>query len=104
MVVMSNEKEFTQAQVDYLSSLHFINNIDSHLKTVSSIKIVDTENSLPTRVIMCLEIFYDNNKVDTLSFDLHNYAYDDIVEIAKNIRSNEFILQEIDNFLAGDIE
>jgi hypothetical protein len=41
--------------------------------------------------------------VDTLSFDLHNYEYDEIIHLIKNIRGNEFLLQEVDNLLGGDI-
>ena len=100
MVVMSNEKHYSQEQIDQLSSQHFINRIDDHLRTVSSIKIVETKDNT-TRVILFLEIFYNNDKVDTLSFDLHDHNYEDIIEVARNISTNEFILQEIDNFLSG---
>ena len=55
-------------------------------------------------MILALEMYYDDNKFDTLTFDLHNYSYDEIIDVARDIRSNEFILQEVDNFLAGDIE
>ena len=100
MVVMSNEKPYSKEQIDQLSSQHFINRIDDHLRTVSSIKIVDTADNT-TRVILFLEIFYDNHKIDTMSFDLHDHNYEDIVDVARNISTNEFILQEIDNFLSG---
>jgi hypothetical protein len=53
--------------------------------------------------MLLLEIYYNNNKVDTLSFDLHDYKYEEIIHLAKNIRDNDFLLQEVDNFLAGDI-
>ena len=98
-----NQVVFTQEQIEYLLSLHIINRIDSHLKIVSSIDIIDSNDNTPHRVILLLEIYYNSNKVDTLSFDLHNYEYNEIVHLIKNIRENEFLLQEVDNFLGGDI-
>lgn len=98
---MSNENVFSKEQLEHLSSLHFINKIDTHLRSVSSVRIVPGSDNSIERVILFLEIFYDNDKVDTLSFDLHNHAYEDIIQVVQNISSNEFILQEIDNFLSG---
>ena len=99
----SNQPGFTREQIDYLSSMHFINRIDDHLRIVSSIDMSSVAEHIPPRILLLLEIFYNNNRVDTLSFDLNNYEYDDIVHLAKNIRDNEFILQEVDIFLAGDV-
>ena len=104
MVVMSDEKAFSQEQIEYLSSLSFINRIDDHLRIVSAVKIVPIAEDYPPRVVLVLEIYYDDKKIDNLSFDLHGYDFEDIVELARNIRASEFILQEVDNLLAGDIE
>ena len=101
--VSFNQTMFTQEQIDYLTSSHFINRIDDHLKIVSSINIINPAEHTPPRVLLLLEIYYNNNKVDTLSFDLHDYEYEEIIQLAKNIRDNEFLLQEVDNFLGGDI-
>ena len=98
-----NQTTFSQEQIDYLSSFHFINRIDDHLKIVSSIEIINISPHTPPRVLLQLEIYYNNNKVDTLNFDLHDYQYEEIIHLAKNIRDNEFLLQEVDNFLGGDI-
>jgi hypothetical protein len=98
-----NQIVFSQKQIDTLSSSHFINRIDDHLKIVSSIDVVSIAEHAPPRILLLLEIYYNNNRVDTLSFDLNNYEYDDIIHLAKNIRDNEFLLQEVDNFLGGDI-
>lgn len=98
-----NQALFTKEQIDYLSSLHLINKIDDHLKIVSSIEIINKEEDMPPRVILLLEIYYNNNKAGNLSFDLHNYEYEEIISLVKNIRDNEFLLQEVDNFLGGDI-
>ena len=98
-----NQTVFTQEQIDYLSSSHFINRIDDYLRIVSSIDIINLAELAPPRVMLQLEIYYNNNKIDTLSFDLHDYEYEEIIHLAKNIRENEFLLQEVDNILGGDI-
>ena len=99
-----NTLQLSKDQIEYLTSLHFINRIDGHLKCVSNIKVTSATSARSARVILALEMYYDDNKFDTLTFDLHNYSYDEIIDVARDIRSNEFILQEVDNFLAGDIE
>jgi hypothetical protein len=104
MLIKSNDIVFSKEQIEYLSSLHFINRIDDHLKSVNNVNIVEISDTIPVRVILSLDIYYDDNKIDILTFDLHNYNYDDIIEIAKDIRSSEFIMQEVDNFLSGSIE
>lgn len=100
MSLPTNNYTLTQAQINHLGSLHTINIIDNYLKVVSSINIT---SELSQRVRMELEIYYHNDKVSVLSFDLHNYTYTDIIKITNNIHNNEFILQEIDNFLSGDM-
>ena len=104
MLSTASEITFSQEQIDQLSSLHFINQIDDHLRVVSNVNVVAVAEHRPRRVMLALDIFYDNHNVDTLGFNLHNYAFAEIIQIAKDIRSNEFILQAIDNLLAGDIE
>jgi hypothetical protein len=103
VTVGSNQILYSQVQIDYLSSQYFINKIDHHLRIISSVKIVSHDVNTSPRVILKLEIFYDNHQSGNLSFDLHNYEYEDILAIAKNIRANEFILHEVDNFLSGDV-
>jgi len=103
MVIKSNEVVFSKDQIEYLSSLHFINRIDDHLKSVNNVNVVEMSGTMPARIILSLEIYYNDSKVDILTFDLHNYNYEDIIEIAKDIRSSEFIMQEVDNFLSGSV-
>lgn len=95
---------FSQDQIDHLSSLRFFNVIDDRLRIVSAVRIVVDDNNVVLRVLLILEMYYDGDRVSGLSFNLHNYNYDEIVNEAKNIRSNNYIMREVDNFLAGDIE
>lgn len=94
---------FTQKQINHLSSLHFINPVDQHLRIISSIKIINDKTNTSPRIVLALEIYYDNHHTGDLSFNLHNYEYEDIIAIAQNIRDNEYILHEVDNFLSGDV-
>jgi hypothetical protein len=100
----SHSAMFNQDQIDYLSSLHFINRIDEHLKIVSRVQILNAEHPDMMRVMLALEIYYHSHLVDDLSFDLHNYEYEEIIDIARNISSNEFIMYEVDMLLAGEVE
>lgn len=95
---------FSQDQIDNLSSMNYINRVDDHLKIVSGIQVIHSKDPAMMRVILALEIFYDSDKIDNLSFDLHNYDYEEIVEIARDIGSNEFIMHEVDMLLAGEGE
>ena len=101
--IRPNQAALTQEQIDHLTSSHFINRIDDHLKIVSSIEVASTADDPLLRVTLQLEIYYNNLRFDSLSFNLHDYKYEEILHLAKNIRDNEFILQEVDIFLAGDV-
>lgn len=99
-----NQEQLSAEQIEYLTALHFINPIDEHMRIVSNINILPGTAAFPPRVLLVLEILYNDQYIDSLSFNLRNYSFDEIVDIARNIRSNEYILHEVDNFLAGDIE
>lgn len=101
---MSVSTPLSEEQIRYLEGMRFINNIDSHLRIVTHVKLIPAAVPLPERVVLLLDVLYNNEKVDTLSFNLHNYSYDEIVHEARNIKDNDYILQQVDNFLAGDIE
>lgn len=101
--IESDQIHYSQAQIDYLSSQHFINKIDHHLRIISSIRIVNNTVNTEPNVILKIDIYYDNHQSGSLSFNLHNYEYEEILTIAKNIHSNEYILHEIDNLLSGDV-
>jgi hypothetical protein len=99
-----NNLIFNEDQIQHLSSLRFINRIDEHLNIVSGVKISTTTDNIPPRVLLLLDIYYDDKQLEKISFNLHNFDYEDIVYVARNIRSNEYILQAVDNLLSGDIE
>lgn len=90
--------------MEHLTSLRFMNKIDDHLFVVSSVAISAPCIGAPQIISLILNVFYDGEPIENLSFDLKNYSYEEIIKIAGNLRQNEFILYEIDKLLAGEIE
>ena len=84
--------------------MRYINNIDEHMRIVSSVKVLGDAHRHDYSVLLVLDIFFDGKQVDNMSLNLHNYAYEEIMELARNIRNNDYILQAVDTALAGDIE
>jgi hypothetical protein len=101
---MISNHELSPTQIEHLSSLRYINHIDDHMKIVSSVKVPGDAVRLDNYVRLVLDIFIDDKHIDKMSFDLRNYDYDELVELAQNIRNNDYILQAVDTALSGDIE
>jgi len=95
-----------EQQINNLMSLKFINIIDNDIRVLTEfdIKYLPAKPSVVGRIIFILNIFFKGDKLSQLSFDLQNYDYEELIEIAKNIKSNDFIMYELDTYLAGDIE
>ncbi|MDD4915936.1 MAG: hypothetical protein PHW13_12965 [Methylococcales bacterium] len=102
--MMTNKNALTLTQIEHLSSLRYINNIDAHMRIVSSVILPDNAHQQHNSVLLVLDIFFDNKQIDKMSFNLHNYAYEEIIELAQHIRNNEAILQAVDTALAGNSE
>jgi hypothetical protein len=102
--MMATKNILTLTQIEHLSSLRYINNIDEHMKIVSSVKVLENAPQYDNSVLLILDIFIDNKQIDKMSFNLHNYAYAEIIELAQHISDNEYILRAVDTALSGDIE
>ncbi len=74
------------------------------MRIVSSIKVFDVAHQHDNPVLLVLDIFIDDKQIDRMSFNLHNYDYEEIKELAQHIRDNDYILRAVDTALAGDIE
>jgi hypothetical protein len=74
------------------------------MRIVSSVQVLDGKHPHGNAVLLVLDIFIDDKQIDKMSFNLHNYAYEEIIELAQHIRNNDFILRAVDTALAGDIE
>lgn len=101
---MTNKNVLTPSQIEHFSSLRYINKIDELMKIVSSVEVLDDAQQHGNSVLLVLDIFIDDKQIDRMSFNLHNYDYDEIVELAQHIRDNDYILRAVDTALAGDVE
>lgn len=102
--MMTNKNALTPSQIEHLSSLRYINKIDEHMRIVSSVKVLDDAHQHDNPVLLVLDIFIDDKQIDKMSFNLHNYDYEEIEQLAQHIRDNDYILRAVDTALAGDIE
>ncbi|WP_446812023.1 hypothetical protein ACH50O_10830 [Methylomonas sp. 2BW1-5-20] len=102
--MMTNKTAFTPTQIEQLSSLRYINTIDEYMRIVSSVKVLDDAHQHDNAVLLVLDIFIDDKHIDKMSFNLQNYAYEEIVALAQDIRNNDYILRAVDTALAGDNE
>ncbi|MCK9607920.1 MAG: hypothetical protein M0R33_15870 [Methylomonas sp.] len=102
--MMPPKNLLTPTQIEHLSALRYINNIDEHMRIVSSVKLLDDAHQHDNTVLLVLDIFIDDKQIDKMSFNLHHYAYEEIMELARHIRDNEYILRAVDAALAGDNE
>lgn len=96
----------TETEIDQLTSIKFINVIDEQIRVLAEfeVKYLPAAPTVVGRIILVLTVFYKNDKITVLSFDLQNYNYAELIEIAKNIKNNDFIMYELDTYLSGDIE
>ena len=85
---------------DDIEGYSFINQIDRSLKVVASLHNHASSQNL---IDLKATIFYQNEFVTTLSFILHDHTNEEAIEIAKNIKANDFIIYKIEEYLAGDI-
>jgi hypothetical protein len=46
-----------------------------------------------------VQLYHDGGPVGKTSFNLHGYTQAEAEQTARNIRSNEYLMQEIDHFL-----
>jgi hypothetical protein len=102
--MLTDKNVLTPTQIEDLASFRYINSIDEHMKIVSSVKVLDDVQLRGSSVLLVLDIFVDDKQIDKMSFNLHNYAYAEILELAKHIRDNNYILRVVDTALAGDSE
>lgn len=102
--MMTTKNVLTPTQVEHLASLRYINTIDEHMRIVSSVKVLDNAHQHDNSALLVIDIFIDDKQIDKMSFNLHHYAYEEIVALAQDIRNNDYILRTVDTALAGDIE
>ena len=83
-----------------IEGFSFINQIDRNLRVVASLAPAKRPGG---PVVLRTQIFYQNEYVATLSFDLHDHSEQESRHLAQNIRENETLVYAIDEYLAGDV-
>lgn len=92
----------TQQQRTDISSMRFLNIIDDQIRVMVEFVhkgVVDDQDGAEL-VVMVLFLFYQDEPLTKLSFNLRNYDFDELQDIGKNIRNNEFIMNELDMALS----
>lgn len=79
--------------------MNLISHLEGNLKAAVALKpaTADEQNWL-----LELRLMYDGSSVGTTSFNLYSYSREEAEHIARNIKSNQFIMKEIDEFLWGE--
>lgn len=49
-----------------------------------------------------VQLYHDAHPVGKTSFNLHGYTQEEAEQTARTMRTNEYLMQEIDNFLWGE--
>ncbi|WP_317933203.1 hypothetical protein [Halioxenophilus sp. WMMB6] len=83
-----------------LEGYSFINQIDRNLRVVASLNAPKLRGQ---PVELRTQIFYQNEFVATLNFFLHEYSIEECIHLAQNIRENDYLVERIDEYLAGDV-
>ncbi len=83
-----------------MDNISFINKIDSQLRVMSELH----EGCIDGQYRLQLTLFYHNENIGKLEFLLTEYSKHAAMMVAKNIKDNEFIMREIDEYLCGDVE
>lgn len=97
---------FSKSEIEELTSTNYINRIDKSLTIVSEIRFPEKNgtNSNETVVFLYLNVFFDNEKITTMCFNLVNYNYEEVLQVASDVKSSAFLLKEVDDYLCGDID
>jgi hypothetical protein len=92
----------TQQQRTDISSMNFLNIIDDQIRVMVEFVhkgLVEDQDGVEL-VVMVLFVFYQDEPLTKLSFNLRNYEFHELQYIGKNIRDNEFIMSELDMVLS----
>lgn len=76
-----------------------ITHLEGDLK--ATVTLVPIEN-LNNEWRLDLHLFYRGEPAGHTSFNLHGYTEEEAHDVARNIRQNDFMLREIDEYLWGE--
>lgn len=49
-----------------------------------------------------VQLYYEGERAGTTTFNLQGYTQDEAEDVARNLRHNDFLMHEIDQFLWGE--
>ncbi len=87
-----------------LQPFHFITQLEGNLKAVLQLQpvAIGAQAGEHQHWRLDIDLFYDGNAAGKTSFNLHGYSYQEAQAVARNIRSNAYVMKEIDEFLWGE--
>lgn len=92
-----------------LEPFHFITQLEGKLKAMVQLRPVAiaaqdgaTQEIEPRHWRLDIDLLYDGATAGKTSFNLHGYSRQEAEAVARNIRSNAYLMKEIDEFLWGE--
>lgn len=80
-----------------MDAFNLISQLEGCLKAHISLKQRE-----PDSWLMSVELFYSGEPAGITSFNLNGYSKIEAEEIARNLKNNDFLMREIDEFLWGE--
>lgn len=90
-------------------TFHFIAHLEGHLKAMVQLRPAPTaigdavgQDREPRHWQLDIDLFYEGDKAGKTRFNLHGYSRQEAEAVARNIRSNAYLMKEIDECLWGE--
>ena len=96
----------TEQQRNEIGTMKYLNIIDEQIRVMAEyVPKKPAGPASPVEIfVLILHVFYKDEPLTRLSFNLQDYEFDELQDIARNIRDNEFIMYELDLALSGHQE
>lgn len=82
-----------------MSAFNYIAPLDGGLLACISLH---AQSGLTDTWLMRVNLLYDGEPAGTKEFNLQGYSLDEAENLARNLRQNAFLMQEIDEYLWGE--
>jgi hypothetical protein len=82
-----------------MNNFDLITHLENHLRAYISLRPLEAP---PDSWSMRVRLFYDGEPAGATSFLLRGYNREEAENIARNLRSNSYLMKEIDEFLWGE--
>lgn len=82
-----------------MDTFSFITQLEGKLKAAVSLLPYEEDQS---QWLLTVNLFYEDGPAGKTTFTLHGYNELEAQEIARNIKSNPYLMREIDEYLWGE--